>query len=81
MAEGRLVKQVTLLALARWVSNHTCGTAYKCNRLMAASLKVAEHHNSTQVPYMKRICSWVYTKVCHCHLLIQMLLCTRHDVT
>ena len=52
VAQSLFVEQVTFLALARWVTNHTRCTAYKNDGLVTAALQVAEHHDAAKVSDM-----------------------------
>ena len=47
------VEQVTLLAFARRVANHTRCTAYKEVWLVATTLEVAQHHDAAEVSDVK----------------------------
>ena len=44
--ERFVVEQISLLAFARWVANHTCCATHKDNRLVAATLQMSEHHDA-----------------------------------
>ena len=53
VVEGGGIEQIALLALARWVSNHTRGTSHEQVGLVAAALQVSQHHDATEVAYME----------------------------
>ena len=55
VVERVAVEEVALQALARRVANHTRGTTYEEEGLVAAALQVTEHHDAAQMADMKRV--------------------------
>ena len=80
VAQGSLVKQVTLLRLAAGVANHTRSTTYQCDGAVTATLEVLQDHNAHQVTDMQRVSRGVDTQICSGHLLGQLLLSSGHNV-
>ena len=81
MIESLCVEKITLLALARRVANHTCSTANKQIRLVTTTLQVTQHHDSTKVTDMKRVCGRVSTKISRHHVGVEVFLCTWHNLS
>ena len=53
VAQGLVIEQVALLALARGVANHTRGTTHQDDGFVATVLQMAEHHDATEVSDMQ----------------------------
>ena len=64
-----LIEEVALLALARWVTNHTCGTSDEGERLVTATLEMTKHHHTAEVSDVERIGCGVNAEVSS-HLLL-----------
>ena len=78
MTESLLIEEVALSRLPRRVADHTGGAAYESERLVSATLEMAEHHHAAEVSDMKRIGCGVDSKVSSGHLFLQLLVCARH---
>ena len=57
------IKKVTLLTLARRVTNHTSSTTHEEIRFMSATLQMTQHHDTTEVSDVQRVSCWVSTQV------------------
>ena len=53
VAQSRLVEQVALEALSRWVANHSCCSSHECYGFMSAALQVTQHHHTAEVSYVQ----------------------------
>ena len=80
MVEGLVIEQITLLALARGVANHTRGTAHQDDGFMSTSLQMTEHHDTTQMANVERIGRRVRTEIGRNHLLFKQFFGTRHHL-
>ena len=80
VAQSLVGEQVTLLRLSRRVANHSRCTAHKDNRLVAAALQVAQHHNAAQVSDVQRVSRRVRAQICCNHLPLQEFFCSRHHL-
>ena len=80
VAQGLLVEQVALGALARRVANHACGTANKGEGLVAATLKMAEHHHAAKVSDVERVGGGVDSEVCRHLLLLEQFVSAGHHL-
>ena len=78
--QGLLVEQVALKRLARRVADHAGSPAHQENGLMPAPLEVFKDHNADKVPDMQRVRRRVDSDVSRRHLLVQLLLGSRHDI-
>ena len=56
------------------------GTTDQGQRLMAAALEVAQHHNAAKVTDMQAIGSWVYAHVCCGYFLGKLFFSARHNL-
>ncbi len=80
MIESLRVEKITLLALARRVANHTRGTTNEQIRLMATTLQVAQHHDTTKVTDVQRVCSRVCSEIGRHHVGVEVFLSTWHHL-
>ena len=78
--QGFLVQQVTLLRLAGGVANHARGTADERQRLVSATLEVAQDHHAAQMADVEGIGRRVKTDVSSHLFLGQQLFRAGHHV-
>ena len=69
MLKGLFVEEVALLRLSAGITYHTGRSAYKRQRLMAATLKVAKNHDTAQMPNVKGVCGRIKAHI-SCHLFL-----------
>ena len=75
-----LCQQIALCRLSRRVADHTCCSADKRQRLVAATLEVAQNHYAHQMSDVQRVCRWVDADIGSSHFFLQLLFCARHHV-
>ncbi len=80
VAERLFVEKFALLAFHRRVANHSGGSSYECDGLMAGALKMLEHHDSHEVSDMQTVGCRVDAEVGHGHLLLQLFFCAGHHL-
>ena len=71
MIERVGVKQIALLTLAGGVADHACGSADEQERLVAAALEVAQHHDAAEVTDVQRVGRRIGSEVGRDHFALQ----------
>ena len=79
VAKRLLVEQIAFLALSAGVANHSRGTSHESQRLVAATLEMAQHHHATEMSDVEAVCGGVDAHIGGHGLLGQQFLGSRHD--